>query len=143
MPDTLTKEQRHHCMSNIHSKNTKPEILVRKELFKKGFRYRINVSKLPGKPDIVLPKYKTAIFINGCFWHGHEGCRHFIIPKTNTDYWMSKIRNNQHRDKESVLKLQQAGWKVLTIWECELTTTKFPEIIQTIKTIINTFPIHN
>ena len=143
MPDTLTNEQRHHCMSNIHSKNTKPEILVRKELFKKGFRYRINVSKLPGKPDIVLPKYKTAIFINGCFWHGHEGCRHFIIPKTNTDYWMSKIRNNQHRDKESVLKLQQAGWKVLTIWECELTTTKFPEIIQTIETIINTSPIHN
>ena len=143
MPDTLTKEQRLHCMSNIHSKNTKPEILVRKELFKKGFRYRINVSKLPGKPDIVLPKYKTAIFINGCFWHGHEGCRHFIIPKTNTDYWMSKIRNNQHRDKESVLKLQQAGWKVLTIWECELTTTKFPEIIQTIETIINTSPIHN
>lgn len=124
-------------MSNIHSKNTKPEILVRKELFKKGFRYRINVSKLPGKPDIVLPKYKTAIFINGCFWHGHEGCRHFIIPKTNTDYWMSKIRNNQHRDKESVLKLQQAGWKVLTIWECELTTTKFLETIRKIETIIN------
>ena len=137
MPDTLTKEQHHHCMSNIHSKNTKPEILVRKELFKKGFRYRINVSKLPGKPDIVLPKYKTAIFINGCFWHGHEGCRHFIIPKTNTDYWMSKIRNNQHRDKESVLKLQQAGWKVLTIWECELTTTKFLETIRKIETIIN------
>lgn len=142
MPDTLTKEQRHHCMSNIHSKNTKPEILVRKELFKRGFRYRINVSKLPGKPDIVLSKYKTAIFINGCFWHGHEGCRHFIIPKTNTDYWMSKIRSNQQRDKESVSKLQQAGWKVLTIWECELTAEKFSETIRKIETIINTPFIH-
>lgn len=142
MPDTLTKEQRHHCMSNIHSKNTKPEILVRKELFKRGFRYRINVSKLPGKPDIVLSKYKTAIFINGCFWHGHEGCRHFIIPKTNTDYWMSKIRSNQQRDKESVSKLQQAGWKVLTIWECELMAEKFSETIRKIETIINTPFIH-
>lgn len=143
MPDTLTKEQRHHCMSNIRSKNTKPEILVRKELFKRGFRYRINVSRLPGKPDIVLPKYKTAIFINGCFWHGHEGCRHFIIPKTNADYWISKIRSNQQRDKESVSKLQQAGWKVLTIWECKLTTTEFPETIRKIETIINTPPIHS
>lgn len=138
MPDTLTKEQRHRCMSNIHAKNTKPEILVRKELFKRGFRYRINVSKLPGKPDIVLPKYKTAIFINGCFWHGHEGCRHFIIPKTNADYWISKIRRNQQRDKESILKLQQAGWKVLTIWECELTSSSFTETICKITTIINT-----
>lgn len=141
MPDTLTKEQRHHCMSSIRSKNTKPEILVRKELFKRGFRYRINVRKLPGKPDIVLPKYKTAIFINGCFWHGHGGCRHFIIPKTNAEYWISKIRSNQQRDKESISKLQKAGWKVLTIWECELTTTKFPEMIQKIETIISTPPI--
>lgn len=143
MPDTLTKEQRHHCMSNIRSKNTKPEILVRKELFKKGFRYRINVSKLPGKPDIVLPKYKTAIFINGCFWHGHQGCRHFIIPKTNAEYWISKIRSNQQRDKESVSKLQQAGWKVLTIWECELTATEFPETIRKVEAIINAPPIHS
>ena len=137
MPDTLTKEQRHRCMSNIHSKNTKPEILVRKELFKRGFRYRINVSKLPGKPDIVLSKYKIAIFINGCFWHGHEGCRHFIIPKTNTDYWMLKIRNNQQRDKESVSKLREAGWEVLTIWECELTKSAFPGTICNIETAIN------
>lgn len=120
MPDTLTTEQRHRCMSHIRSKNTKPEVLVRKELFRRGYRYRINVSKLPGKPDIVLPKYKTAIFVNGCFWHGHDGCKRFVLPKSNREYWEIKIRRNQQRDKEIIFKLQQAGWGVIIVWECEL-----------------------
>ena len=104
MPDTLTQEQRRRCMSHIRSKNTKPEILVRHELFRRGYRYRINVSKLHGRPDIVLPKYKTVIFINGCFWHGHEGCKHFVLPKSNIEYWKSKILRNQQKDKETILK---------------------------------------
>ena len=112
MSDTLTNEQRHHCMTQIRSKNTKPEVLVRKELFRRGYRYRINVCKLPGKPDIVLPKYKTVIFVNGCFWHGHEGCKHFVLPKSNVEYWETKIRGNQQRDKNAIIMLQQAGWNV-------------------------------
>ena len=133
MPDTLTTEQRHRCMSHIRSKNTKPEVLVRKELFRRGYRYRINVSKLPGKPDIVLPKYKTAIFVNGCFWHGHEGCKRFVLPKSNREYWESKIRRNQQRDSDAVQMLQQAEWNVITIWECNLTATIFLETIDRIE----------
>ena len=133
MSDTLTNEQRHHCMSQIRSKNTKPEVLVRKELFRRGYRYRINVSKLPGKPDIVLPKYKTVIFVNGCFWHGHEGCKHFVLPKSNVEYWQAKIRSNQRRDKNAIIMLQQAGWNVITIWECNLTVPLFLETIDKIE----------
>ena len=91
MPDVMTPQQRHDCMSHIRSKNTKPEQLVRQALWHKGFRYRLHVKDLPGKPDIVLPKYKTAIFINGCFWHGHKGCKDFVIPKSNTAFWLEKI----------------------------------------------------
>lgn len=133
MSDTLTNEQRHHCMSQIRSKNTKPEVLVRKELFRRGYRYRINVSKLPGKPDIVLPKYKTVIFVNGCFWHGHEGCKHFVLPKSNVEYWQAKIRSNQRRDKNAIIMLQQIGWNVITIWECNLTGSLFLETIDKIE----------
>lgn len=133
MSDTLTNEQRHHCMSQIRSKNTKPEVLVRKELFRRGYRYRINVSKLPGKPDIVLPKYKTVIFVNGCFWHGHEGCKHFVLPKSNVEYWQAKIRSNQRRDKNAIIMLQQIGWNVITIWECNLTVPLFLETIDKIE----------
>jgi DNA mismatch endonuclease (patch repair protein) len=111
-------------MSMIKGKNTKPEIMVRKFLFQNGFRYRINYSKLPGKPDIVLPKYKTVIFVNGCFWHGHNGCKYFVIPKTRTDWWLEKINGTIERDKKKISELETLGWKVLTIWECELKPQK-------------------
>lgn len=107
-------------MSNIPSKNTKPEETVRKYLFAQGVRYRKNVSKLPGKPDIVLPKYKTAVFVNGCFWHGHEGCKYFVPPKTNTEFWYTKFKYNQERDERNYQKLRDLGWRILIIWECEI-----------------------
>ena len=106
-------------MSHIRSKNSKPEELVRKYLFSKGFRYRKNVKTLPGCPDIVLPKYKTVIFVNGCFWHKHD-CPRFVWPSTNEEYWRPKIMGNVERDKRNLAELQQLGWAVLTVWECEL-----------------------
>ena len=106
-------------MSHIHSSNTKPEEKVRKYLFANGFRYRKNVRKLPGTPDIVLPKYKTVVFINGCFWHKHD-CPRFVWPKDNADYWRPKIEGNVSRDKKNNDALQQRGWRVITIWECQL-----------------------
>lgn len=120
MPDVHSKEVRSYNMSRIKCKNTKPEIIVRKFLFSKGFRYRINDSKLSGKPDIVLRKYLTVIFVNGCFWHGHEGCKKFVLPNTNSDWWLNKISDNQKRDQKNILSLKNAGWNVITIWECEL-----------------------
>lgn len=111
-------------MSRIKGKDTKPEEIVRKYLFSKGFRYRKNDPKLPGKPDIVLPKYRTVIFINGCFWHMHEGCKYFVWPKHNAEFWEKKIRDNAERDKKNYKKLEEQGWKVLTIWECGLKDTK-------------------
>jgi DNA mismatch endonuclease (patch repair protein) len=107
-------------MSRIKGKNTKPELLVRKFLFAHGFRYRLNVKYLPGKPDIVLPKYKTVIFVNGCFWHGHKGCKYFVLPKTRTEWWLNKIKDTQKRDREAEIQLNVLGWKVITLWECEL-----------------------
>lgn len=107
-------------MSRIPSKNTKPEETVRKYLFSQGFRYRKNVSNLPGKPDIVLPKYKTVVFVNGCFWHGHAGCKYFVPPKTNTEFWNAKFKYNQERDARNYQKLRGLGWKVLIVWECEI-----------------------
>ena len=120
MPDVMTPQQRHECMSHIRSKDTKPEQLVRQALWHNGFRYRLHVKNLPGKPDIVLPKYRTVIFINGCFWHGHEGCRYYVIPKTNTSFWLDKITSNKVRDARDESALNEAGWRVVTIWECEL-----------------------
>ena len=120
MPDVMTPKQRHNCMSHIRSKNTKPEQLVRQALWHHGYRYRLHAKDLPGKPDIVLPKYKSVIFINGCFWHGHDGCKDFIIPKTNTSFWLDKICKNKARDARDEAALSLAGWKVITIWECEL-----------------------
>lgn len=152
MPDKLTIAQRHACMAAIRGKDTKPEIIVRKYLWRHGFRYRLNHPRLPGKPDVVLRKYRTCIFVNGCFWHGHglapleansekrivksgtcdvrndvlaitgeiqdSGC--CKIPKTNTDFWVKKIRRNQERDVEVQQRLAQMGWHSITVWECQL-----------------------
>lgn len=117
--DTMTKEQRHRNMSHIKSKNTSLEILVRKRLFHDGFRYRINVSNLPGKPDIVLPKYHTVIFVNGCFWHRHN-CKLATMPKTHTDFWQRKFEQNVKNDLANHKKLRNMGWHVIILWECEI-----------------------
>lgn len=111
-------------MSRIKGKNTKPEEIVRKYLFSKGFRYRKNDKRLPGTPDIVLPKYKTVIFVNGCFWHGHEGCKYFVWPKDNADFWKEKIESNIMRDIRKNKELVDRGWRVITIWECEIKNDK-------------------
>ena len=120
MSDVHSSEVRSYNMSRIRNKDTKPEELVRKYLFSKGFRYRKNDARLPGKPDIVLPKYKTVIFVNGCFWHKHEGCRYFVWPKNNAEFWKEKIEKNANRDAQNYDLLQKAGWRVIVIWECEL-----------------------
>ena len=119
MSDIFSSQKRSDIMSKISGKNTKPEILVRKFLFSKGFRYRINVKTLPGKPDIVLPKYKTVIFINGCFWHGHN-CKKGKLPSSNIDFWKEKISNNKSRDDKKSDLLVKLGWKVIIIWQCEI-----------------------
>lgn len=120
MSDVMTPQQRHKCMSHIRSKDTKPEVIVRQYLFGEGFRFRIHVKKLPGCPDLVLSKYRTCIFVNGCFWHGHRGCRYATKPKSNAEFWQNKIQNNIRRDELSVQALETMGWKVITVWECEL-----------------------
>ena len=107
-------------MASIRGKNTKPEIMVRKFLFSRGFRYRLNHPRLPGHPDIVLRKYRTCVFVNGCFWHGHEGCRYYVIPKSNTEFWKAKIERNRNRDIEDQRKLATMGWHCITVWECQL-----------------------
>lgn len=122
--DRHTKDQRSFNMSRIKSVNTTPEILLRKKLFAQGFRYRKNVKTLPGKPDIVLKKYMTVIFVNGCFWHGHNDCKYYVIPKTRTDFWVEKINRNIERDKKNIEKLKSAGWKVIIVWECDLKKEK-------------------
>jgi DNA mismatch endonuclease (patch repair protein) len=124
MSDVHSKEVRSYNMSQIKGKNTKPEILVRKFLHSKGFRFRLHDSKLPGKPDIILPKYKTVIFVHGCFWHGHTNCKYFVIPKTRTQWWLKKINGNIVNDKKKSSLLKRAGWKVIHIWECQLKTQK-------------------
>lgn len=120
MADVHDKETRSFNMSRVRSKDTKPEMLIRKFLFANGFRYRLHDKKLPGKPDIVLPKYKTVIFINGCFWHGHENCKYFKLPKTRTEWWKAKIERNIVNDKEKHTLLQNAGYKVIVVWECDI-----------------------
>lgn len=107
-------------MAAIKGKDTKPEMIVRKYLFSRGLRFRVQVRKLPDTPDIVLPKYKTAIFVNGCFWHGHEGCKYFRLPKSNVEFWKEKIERNIERDRGSMRALLDLGWKVIRVWECEL-----------------------
>ena len=124
MADVHDKKTRSYNMSQIKGKDTKPELIVRKFLFSHGFRYRLHDKKLPGKPDIVLPKYRTVIFVNGCFWHGHNNCRYFVIPKTNTKWWINKINTNKLKDKESLSQLKREKWKCISLFECELKTNK-------------------
>lgn len=135
--DKLTKEQRHHCMSAIKGKNTKPELLVRKFLFAHGFRYKLNHPHLPGHPDIVLRKYRTCIFVNGCFWHKHEGCKYFVVPKTRTDFWLNKINRNQECDKEVKKQLSKMGWHSITIWECELKPSNKDKTLESLLDTLN------
>lgn len=124
MADVHDKKTRSYNMSQIRHKNTKPELVVRQYLFRRGYRYRLHEKKLPGKPDIVLPKYKTVIFVHGCFWHGHEQCKYFVIPKTRTEWWISKIQRNKQLDAVNIQQLQSAGWNVITVYECDLKGNK-------------------
>ncbi len=120
MADVHDKKTRSYNMSRIRGKDTTPEMIVRKFLFSKGVRYRLHQKKLPGKPDLVLRKYNTVVFVNGCFWHGHEGCKYFVIPKTRTEWWKNKISKTVEKDKEIYHELEKMGWQVLIVWECEL-----------------------
>jgi len=150
--DKLSPQQRHKNMAAIHSKGTKPEVIVRKGLWRRGFRYRLNYKRLPGHPDLVLRKYRTCIFVNGCFWHGHgtlpltspmggepdltdsECCR---IPSTNRSFWLRKIRRNKERDKEEQRKLAEMGWHCITVWECELTSKRREETLDSLAFTLN------
>ena len=127
MTDVMTPEQRSRCMAAIKGKDTKPEMIVRKYLFSRGLRFRVQVRKLPGNPDIVLPKYKTVIFVNGCFWHGHESCKYFRLPKSNVEFWKDKIERNIARDVLSEVELKALGWHVIRVWECEIKTVSQQE----------------
>jgi DNA mismatch endonuclease (patch repair protein) len=136
MADVHDKATRSYNMSRIKGKDTKPEMIVRRFLHSHGFRYRLHVKDLPGKPDIVLPKYKTVIFVHGCFWHGHEGCKYFVVPKTRTEWWLEKIGRNTENDKKAINAVQKLGWRVIMLWECGLkpaliqeTLAKLPGII--------------
>lgn len=120
MADKFSKEKRSIIMSHISGKETKPEVLIRKLLFAKGLRYRKNVKSLRGKPDIILPKYRTIIFINGCFWHGHEDCPKAKLPDTRREFWEKKILGNMNRDKADIDTLKKENWKIITIWQCEI-----------------------
>lgn len=120
MTDVHSKQVRSYNMSMIRSKNTKPEMIVRRYLFSSGFRYRVNVQGIKGKPDIVFTKYRIVIFINGCFWHGHPNCKIFVLPKTNTEWWKNKIETTRKRDEKNQQLLKAEGWHVIVIWECQL-----------------------
>ena len=126
----MTPEQRFKCMSHNRAKNTGPELLLRRAIWRLGFRYRVNDKHLPGSPDIVLPKYHTVIFVHGCFWHGHKDCKNATTPKTNTEFWKAKITRNQERDQEVWRKLEAKGWYVLIVWECELKKDRFESTLE-------------
>ena len=137
MSDHLTIEQRHKNMAAVRSKDTKPEMVVRKYLWSRGFRYRVNNPRLPGHPDIVLRKYHTCIFVNGCFWHGHEGCKYFRMPKTNTEFWERKISRNKERDREEQKQLARMGWHCITVWECELKGERREKTLESLEFTLN------
>lgn len=124
MTDVHDKATRSYNMSQIKSKDTKPEMLVRKYLHANGIRYRLHNSNLPGKPDLTLRKYHTVIFVNGCFWHGHKGCKYFVLPKTRTEWWQDKVEETIKRDRTAIRNLKELGWKPIIIWECELKPAK-------------------
>ena len=131
MTDTMTPQQRHRCMSRIRGRDTKPELLVRRCLWRRGYRYRLYDKKLPGRPDIVLRKWHTVIFVNGCFWHGHN-CQSFRLPTTNREFWKQKFDHNRARDKANTARLRRMGYNVITIWECELTPAKAPATLESL-----------
>ena len=139
MSDFLTKEERSVRMSHIISASTKPELRLRHSLWRIGFRYRINDKQLPGSPDIVLPKYRTVIFVHGCFWHGHKGCKNYTVPKTNTEFWVAKVARNQKRDQEVWRQLEAKGWFVIIVWECELKKKVLNETVERVAAEI----VHN
>ena len=143
MTDTRTSQQIHDTMSAIRGKNTKPEMIVRRGLWKRGFRYRLNYKRLPGHPDLVLHKYKTCIFINGCFWHGHEGCKYYTVPKTNREFWVNKVHRNKERDLEVKHKLNAMGWNCITDWECELKPVKREATLQSLAFTLNEIFLNN
>ncbi len=136
MPDRMTPEQRHDCMASIHSEDTRPEQAVRRELWHRGYRFRKYVRTLPGTPDIVLPKYRTCIFVNGCFWHGHKGCSKFVMPKTRTEFWVNKIARNQERDLVNIQRLESIGWSAITVWECELGKSGIENTMEKIESML-------
>lgn len=136
MPDRMTPEQRHDCMASIHSEDTRPEQAVRRELWHRGYRFRKCVRTLPGTPDIVLPKYRTCIFVNGCFWHGHRGCSKFVMPKTRTEFWSNKIARNQERDLVNIQRLESIGWSAITVWECELGKSSIENTMEKIESML-------
>jgi DNA mismatch endonuclease (patch repair protein) len=135
--DVLTPSQRHTNMSAIRSKDTRPELIVRHWLWSHGFRYRLNDPRLPGHPDLVLRKYRTCIFVNGCFWHGHEGCKYFQLPQTNTEFWQKKISRNKQRDIEEQRQLAKMGWHCITVWECELKKDRRQQTLENLVFTLN------
>src|SRR5665213_2813587 len=138
MADVHTKEIRSYNMSMIKGKNTKPEMLVRKFLFANGYRYKLHDKTLPGKPDIVLPKYKTIIFVHGCFWHGHKNCKYYLVPKTRTEWWLNKINVNIANDTKAAKALRKDGWRIINIWSCKLKKTKSKITLENLIVSINT-----
>ena len=149
MTDKMTPAQRHYCMSRIHGKGTKPELKVRQWLWRHGYRYRLNVKSVPGKPDIVMRRYRTAIFVNGCFWHGHfvqlpvDNCQLIVnsscckIPQTNRNFWVNKIKRNQERDQQNYQVLHDNGWQVIVVWECQLTPKRIEETMLRVELLLN------
>jgi DNA mismatch endonuclease (patch repair protein) len=130
MPDVHDTATRSYNMSRVKSKNTKPELLVRSFLHARGFRFKLHDKALPGSPDLVLPRYKTVIFIHGCFWHGHKGCKYFSVPQTRTEWWLNKIHTNVNNDTKAVKSLKKAGWRIITIWGCQLKPVKVEKTLQ-------------
>lgn len=139
----MTPEQRSNCMRRIRSKNTRPEILVRRFLFSHGFRYRIHAKTLPGTPDLTIVGLRTCIFINGCFWHGHQGCSLYKLPQTNISYWREKIKRNIERDHEALVALKAQGWHTVEIWECQLRPKEREQTLQGLLRTLNFIQLEN
>lgn len=141
MPDRLTIEERSRNMAAVKGKDTKPEMVVRRFLWAHGFRYRVNDKRLPGRPDVVIRRLRVCIFVNGCFWHGHQGCRYFVMPKTNRVFWQQKIARNRRRDREVNERLIVEGWRVITLWECQLKPSTRKATLENLVDLLNTYAI--